>query len=150
MKVVLLQDVKGQGKKDQIIEVSDGYARNFLLPKKLAAIADAAVMNDIKNKEAAKQRKIELEKQEARDMAAKLQSIVVKLKVQAGAAGDGRIYGSVTTKDIAEALKAQHGIEIDKRKIVLDDPIKNYGTYTLDVKLYPEISGKINIVVSDQ
>ena len=150
MKVVLLQDVKGQGKKDQIIEVSDGYARNFLLPKKLAAVADAAVMNDIKNKEAAKQRKIELEKQEARDMAAKLQSLVVKLKVQAGDAGDGRIYGSVTTKDIAEALKAQHGVEIDKRKIVLDDPIKNYGTYTLDVKLYPEISGKINIVVSNQ
>ena len=147
MKVILQQDVKGQGKKDQIIDVSDGYARNFLLPKKLAAIADNAVMNDIKNKEAAKAHKIEVEKQEARDLAAKLQSLTVKLKIQGGA--DGRVYGSVTTKDIAEALKAQHKIEIDKRKIVLDAPIKNYGAYTLDVKLYPEISGKINLVVTE-
>ncbi len=145
MKVVLLQDVKGQGKKDQIVEVSDGYARNFLLPKKLAAIADAAVMNDIKNKEAAKAHKIEVEKKEARDLAEKLQSITVKLKIQGGA--DGRVYGSVTSKDIAEALEAQHKITIDKRKIVLDAPIKNYGAYTLDVKLYPEIGGKINLVV---
>lgn len=145
MKVVLLQDVKGQGKKDQIIDVSDGYARNFLLPKKLAAIADAAVMNDIKNKEAAKAHKIEMEKKEARELAEKLQSLTVKLKIQGGA--DGRVYGSVTTKDIAEALASQHKIEIDKRKIVLDAPIKNYGAYTLDVKLYPEISGKVNLVV---
>ncbi|MBR5444816.1 MAG: 50S ribosomal protein L9 [Clostridia bacterium] len=145
MKVVLLQDVKGQGKKDQIVDVSDGYARNFLLPKKLAAIADASVMNDIKNKEAAKAHKIEVEKKEARDLAEKLQSLTVKLKIQGGA--DGRVYGSVTSKDIAEALKAQHAIDIDKRKIVLDAPIKNYGAYTLDVKLYPEIGGKINLVV---
>ena len=149
MKVVLLQDVKGQGKKDDVINVSDGYARNFLFPKKLAAEADAKVMNEIKNKEASKQHKIELEKQAARDTAAKLQSAVVKLKIQAGAAGDGKMYGSVTTKDIAEALAAQHKIEIDKRKIVLDAPIKSYGTYALDVKLYPEITGKINVVVSD-
>ncbi len=149
MKVVLLQDVKGQGKKDDVINVSDGYARNFLFPKKLAAEADAKVMNEIKNKEASKQHKIELEKQAARDIAAKLQAIVVKLKIQAGAAGDGKMYGSVTTKDIAEALAAQHKIEIDKRKIVLDSPIKSYGTYALDVKLYPEITGKINVVVSD-
>lgn len=147
MKVVLLQDVKGQGKKDDVINVSDGYARNFLFPKKLAVEADAKVMNDIKNKESAKQHKIELEKQAARDTAAKLQSVVVKIKIQAGTAGDGKMYGSVTTKDIAEALMEQHRIEIDKRKIVLDAPIKNYGTYTLDVKLYPEISGKINVVV---
>ena len=147
MKVVLLQDVKGQGKKDQIVDVSDGYARNFLLPKKLAAIADAAVMNDIKNKEAAKAHKIEVEKKEARDLVEKPQSLTVKLKIQGGA--DGRVYGSVTTKDIAEALKAQHAIDVDKRKIVLDAPIKNYGAYTLDVKLYPEISGKINLVVTE-
>lgn len=148
MKVVLLQDVKGQGKKDQIIEVSDGYARNFLFPKKLAAVADAKVLNDIKNKEAAKQRKIELEKQAARETAEKLSGIMVKIKVKEGAAGDGKFYGSVTTKDIAEALSEQHGIEIDKRKIVLDDAIKAYGTYTVDVKLYPEISGKINVLVT--
>ena len=145
MKVVLLQDVKGQGKKDQIIDVSDGYARNFLFPKKLAAVADAKVLNDIKNKEAAKVRKIELEKQAARDTAAKFEGIIVKIKVREGA--DGRLYGSVTTKDIAEALAEQFGIEIDKRKIVLDEQIKAYGTYTLDVKLYPEISGKLNVLV---
>ena len=146
MKVVLLQDVKGQGKKDQIIEVSDGYARNFLFPKKLAAVADAKVMNDIKNKEAAREYKIEQEKKNARETAEKLQSIVVKLKIQQGA--DGKFYGSVTSKDIAEALAAQHKIEIDRRKIVLDSPIKAYGTYSIDVKLYPEISGKINVVVA--
>ena len=145
MKVVLLQDVKGQGKKDQIVEVSDGYARNFLFPKKLAAIADAKVLNDIKNKEAAKARKIELEKQAARDTAAKFEGLVVKIKVSSGA--DSRLYGAVTTKDIAEALKEQHGIEVDKRKIVLDEQIKAYGSYTLDVKLYPEIAGKLNVLV---
>ena len=147
MKVVLLQDVKGQGKKDQVIEVSDGYARNFLFPKKLALEANAQILNDLKNKEAARLRKIELERQAARDVAAKFEGIIVKIKVQPGAAGDGKLYGSVTTKDIGEALLAQHGIEIDRRKIVLSDPIKAYGTYTLDVKLYPEISGKLNVLV---
>ena len=147
MKVVLLQDVKGQGKKDQIIDVSDGYARNFLLPKKLAVEADKQILNDMKNKEAAKQRKIELEKQAARDTAAKMTGIVVKIKVKEGTAGDGRMYGSVTTKDIAEALAAQHGIDVDKRKIVLSEPIKSYGTFTVDVKLYPEIAGKLNVLV---
>lgn len=145
MKVVLLQDVKGQGKKDQIIDVSDGYARNFLFPKKLAALADAQVLNDIKNKEAAKARRIELEKQAARDTAAKFEGLIVKIKVSSGA--DGKLYGAVTTKDIAEALKEQHDIEVDKRKIVLDEPIKAYGTYTLDVKLYPEIAGKLSVLV---
>ncbi len=148
MKVVLLQDVKGQGKKDDLINVSDGYARNFLFPRKLAVEADAKVLNDIKNKEAARERKIELEKKAARETAEKLQTIVVKIKVQPGNAGDGRFYGSVTTKDIGEALAAQHGIDIDRRKIVLSDPIKAYGTYSVDVKLYPEITGKINVVVA--
>ena len=145
MKVVLLADVKGQGKKDQIIEVSDGYARNFLFPKKLAAVADAKVLNDIKNKEAAMARRIELEKQAARDAAAQFGGIIVKIKLSSGA--DGKLYGAVTTKDIAESLAEQHGIEVDKRKIVLDEPIKAYGTYTVDVKLYPEITGKLNVVV---
>ena len=135
MKVVLLQDVKGQGKKDEVINVSDGYARNFLFPKKLAVEADAKILNDIKNKEAARLRKIELEKAAARETAAQLQALVVKIKIQQG--NDGKFYGSVTTKDIAEALLAQHKIEIDKRKIVMQNPIKAYGTYTVDVKLYP-------------
>lgn len=146
MKVVLLQDVKGQGKKDQIIDVSDGYARNFLLPKKLAAVADAQVLNDIKNKEAAKQRKIELEKQAARDTAEKMQGILVKIKVQQTNA-DGKFKGSVTSKDIAEELNKQFGIEVDKRKIVLNEQIKAYGTYSVEVKLYPEITGKMNVLV---
>lgn len=147
MKVVLLQDVKGQGKKDELINVSDGYARNFLIPRKLAVEADSQILNDIKNKEAAKQRKIELERQAARDTAEKLKGILVKIKVQAGSAGDGKFYGSVTTKDIGEALAEQHGIEVDRRKIVLSDPIKAYGTFSVEIKLYPEISGKINVLV---
>ncbi len=147
MKVVLLQDVKGQGKKDQIIDVSDGYARNFLIPKKLALQADAKILNDIKNKEEARQRKIELEKKAARETAEKLQALMVKVKLQQGA--DGKVYGSVTTKDIADALLEQYGIEIDKRKIVLSSPIKQYGTYPVDVKIYPEITGKINVLVHE-
>jgi len=146
MKVVLLQDVKGQGKKDELINVSDGYARNFLFPKKLAVEADAKILNDIKNKEAARLRKIELEKQAAREAAEKMAGIIVKIKVQQTGT-DGKFKGSVTTKEIAEALNAQFGIEVDKRKLVLADPIKNYGTYTLDVKLYPEISGKLSVLV---
>ena len=145
MKVVLLQDVKGQGKKDEIINVSDGYARNFLFPRKLALEADSKILNDIKNKEAAKARRIELEKQAARETAAKFESLLVKIRIQSGA--DGKLYGSVTTKDIAEALLEQHGVEIDRRKIVLENPIKQYGTYTVDVKLYPEIAGKLNVLV---
>ncbi len=148
MKVILTQDVKGQGKKDQMVNVSDGYARNFLLPKGLAIPADAKSINEMKNKEAAAQHKIEVEKQAARDTAAKLASVVVKLKADAGT--DGRIYGSVTSKDVAEGLEKQHGIAVDKRKIVLNDPIKAFGTYQLDVKLYPEIAGKITVVVSDK
>ena len=147
MKVVLLQDVKGQGKKDELINVSDGYARNFLFPKKLAVEADAKILNDIKNKEAARLRKIELEKAAARETAEKLQALVVKIKIQQG--GDGKFYGSVTTKDIAEGLLAQHKIEIDKRKIVMQNPIKAYGSYSVDVKLYPEIAGKINVLVCE-
>ena len=147
MKVMLLQDVKGKGKKDQIVNVSDGYARNFLFPKKLAVEADAKAMADSANKEKARLFKIETEKAAAREIAAKLESVVVKIKATAGA--DGKLYGGVTTADIAEELKKQHGIEIDKRKIASDGAIKAHGTYTLDVKLYPEIVGKINVVVCD-
>ena len=148
MKVVFLADVKGQGKKDQIKEVSDGYARNFLLPKKLAVPADAKMMNEIKNKESSKQHKIDTEKAEAKALAEKLQKITVKITAQAG--GDGRLYGSVTSKDISEALLKQFGIAIDKRKLTLDEPIKAFGLYSIDVKLYTEISGKINVSVSDK
>ncbi|MBR4071569.1 MAG: 50S ribosomal protein L9 [Clostridia bacterium] len=145
MKVLLLADVKGKGKKDQIINVSDGYARNFLFPKKLAVEADAKAMADAKNKEEARLYKIEQDKAAARELAAKLEGVTVKIKASAGA--DGRLYGSITTSDVAEELKKQHGIDIDRRKISTDGAIKAFGSYTLDVKLYPEIQGKINLVV---
>ena len=145
MKVLLLADVKGKGKKDQIINVSDGYARNFLFPKKLAVEADAKAMADAKNKEDARLYRIEQDKAAAREMAEKLSAVTVKIKASAGA--DGRLYGSITTSDIVAELKAQHGLEVDRRKIVTDGAIKAFGSYTLDVKLYPEIQGKINLVV---
>ena len=145
MKVLLLADVKGQGKKDQIVEVSDGYARNFLLPKKLAVPADAQILNDVRNKEAAKQHKLDEEKKNAQEYAAKLQSVVVKIVMPAGA--DNRLYGSVTTKDIADALERDHAMPIDKRKLVLNDPIKTFGSYTVDAKLGYDVLGKVNVVV---
>ncbi|MBE6580346.1 MAG: 50S ribosomal protein L9 [Clostridia bacterium] len=148
MKVILTADVKGQGKKDQLIEVSDGYARNFLLPRKLAIQADNQSMTELKNKEAARQHKIDTERAAAREIAKKLESTVVKIKVGAGA--DGRLYGSVTSKEIAEKLEKEHGITVDKRKITLNDPIKAYGTYDLDVRLYTDVAGKIHVVVTDQ
>lgn len=146
MKVILTKDVKAQGKAGQIINVSDGYARNFLFPKGLAIEADAKALNEIKNKEASEKHKIEVETNLAKETAEKLSAVQVKIKCQSG--GDGRLYGSVTTKDIAEELKKQHGIEIDKRKIQMDT-IKSYGSYTADVKLYNGVTGKINILVCE-
>ena len=148
MKVILTQDVKGQGKKDQIVEVSDGYARNFLLPKKLAIMADAKALNEAKNKEASIKHKIDVETAQAKEIAAKLEGVIVKLVCKSGA--DGRLYGSVTSKDVADALEAQHKIAIDKKKINVASPIKAYGKYELDVKLYTDVSGKINLLVSDK
>lgn len=145
MKVILTTDVKGQGKKDQVIEVSDGYARNFLLPKKLAIPADSKALNEVKNKEASKQYKLDTEKQNAKDIAKKLESITLRFVYAAGP--DKKLYGSVTSKEIAEALKKEHGIEIDKRKISLPTPIKAFGTFHADVKLFTDVNGKINIEV---
>jgi large subunit ribosomal protein L9 len=145
MKVILTQDVKAQGKKGDIIEVSDGYAKNFLLPRKLAVIADAKALSEAKAKEASKNYKIETEKAAARELAAKLAAIAVKIPAAAGA--DDRLYGSITAKDIAEALEAQHGIVIDRRKLQLSDPIRAFGTYEVDAKLYTEVVGKVNVVV---
>lgn len=145
MKVMLTQDVKGQGKKDQIIEVSDGYARNFLLPKKLAIIADAKAVNEAKNKEAANLHRIEVAKAEAKEIADKLAKVTVK--VFAGG-GTERLYGTVTTKDIAETLAKDYGITIDKKKMMLSESIKTFGTYKIEVKLYgAEITGTITVQV---
>ena len=146
MKVILTADVKGQGKKDQIIDVSDGYARNFLLPQKLAIPADSKAINDVKNKEAAKQHKIDTEKQEAKEIAKKLEDIVVRFVYASGP--DKKLYGSVTAKDISEALAKDFGIDIDKRKISLREPIKSFGRFTADVRLYTEVSGKITVEVT--
>ena len=145
MQVILTADVKGQGKKDQIINVSDGYARNFLFPKKLAIPADKKAIADVKNREASRQHKIDTERAEAQAVAEKLSGVLVKIKMGAGA--DGRLYGSVTAKDVAESLEKDHKIVIDRRKIVINEPIKAYGSYTLDVKLYTEVTGKINVLV---
>lgn len=146
MKVLLLQDVKGKGKKDTIVEVSDGYARNFLLPKGLAVAADTKVLNDYNNKQAAKKHHEEMRKLADMETAEKLTGIVTKIFATSGA--DGRFYGSVTSKEIAEELEKQHGIVVDKRKILLDDTIKAFGTYSIDVKLHPEVTGKLNVVVA--
>lgn len=147
MQVILTADVKGQGKKDQIINVSDGYARNFLFPKGLAVPADKKALNDIKNREAARQHRIETERAEAQAAAAKLSGVLVRIKMGAGA--DGRLYGSVTAKDIAEALERDCGISVDRRKITIGEPIKAYGSYTLDIRLYPEVNGTINLLVCE-
>ena len=145
MKVVLLADVKGQGKKNEVINVSDGYARNFLLPRKLAVEADAKVLNEIKGREDSRKHKIEVETAEAKALAAKLDTILVKIHASSGA--DGRLYGSVTAKDIAEHLEKDHGITVDKRKIQLSDPIRAYGQYDMDVKLYTDVVGKLHVLV---
>lgn len=147
MKVVLLQDVKGTGKKDEILNVSDGYARNFLLPRKLAVEATAQAMNDIKNRESAKEHRIEEEKKAARAVAAKLNGITVKLQAKAGASG--KLFGSVTSKEVAEAITKVAGVDIDKRKISIDD-IKCFGTYECEVKLYQGISAKLYVLVGEE
>ena len=145
MKVILTADVKGQGKKDQVINVSDGYARNFLFPKKLAVPADAGALNEVKNKEASKQHKLDVEKKNAQEIAKKLETITVRFIYAAGP--DKRLYGSVTSKEIAEALKKDFGIEVDKRKITLAEPIKSFGTFKADVKLFTDVMGKITVEV---
>ena len=148
MKVVLTQDVKGQGKKNDIIDVSDGYARNFLFPRKLAVVADAKAVNDVMNKKSSEAHKIEVEKANASALASKINETKVVISAEAGK--DGRFYGAITAKDIAEALKAQAGIEIDKRKIELDAQIKAFGSYFVEIKLYSGIVGKLTVQVTEK
>ena len=147
MKVILLCDVKGQGKKDQIVEVSDGYARNFLFPQKKAIAADAKATSELKSKEEAKQFKINEDRKAATALAERINN--VKIEIQMGHGADGRLYGAVTAKDIADALAKDHGLSVDKRKITIPEPIKTYGKFQLDVKLYTDVSGKIHVVVAD-
>lgn len=149
MKVIMLKDVKGTGKAGAVVEVSDGFARNFLIPRGAAKAADSGALNDLKNKEAARLHRIEVEKAEAKALAEKLEALLVKMDASGGA--DGRLYGSITSQHVADALKAQCGIEIDKRKIELENPIKTYGKYEIPVRLYgSEIQGKINLIVTEK
>lgn len=149
MKVILLADVKGQGKKGDVKEVSDGYARNFLFTKKLAVPATNENLNAIEGKKEAAAFHKGKEIEEATALKEKLSGLSVKLKAKAGEGG--RLFGSVTNKDIAEALKMQHHIVIDKKKFSIPDGgIKNIGTTEIDVKVYPEISGKLKVVIETE
>jgi large subunit ribosomal protein L9 len=147
MKVLLLADVKGQGKKDQIVEVSDGYARNFLFPKKLAVVADNKVLSETRSKEESKQFKINEDRKAAQALADKINN--VEIEVVMGHGADGRLYGSVTSKDIAEQLKKKLGVEIDKRKIMLKDSIKAYGKHDVTLKILGDISAKFIVYVHE-
>ena len=148
MKVILQQDVKGQGKRGQMVNVSDGYARNFLFPKNLAVPANADNVNKMKMQDKARKAQMEAEKAEAQAIAEKLKSIMVKIPAKAGAGG--RLFGAVTSKEVSDALQAQHGIAIAKTKIVQDEPIKSFGTYQLKAKLGYEITGTVNVVVCEE
>ncbi len=146
MKVILKQDVRGQGKKGELINVSDGYARNFLFPRGLAAEADSQALNELKNREESARFHAEQEKKIALETAAQLKDKSVKVTAKAGQGG--RLFGSVTTKEVVEALKTQYGVEVDKRKISMAD-IKAFGTYEAEIKLHAGISAKIAVVVSE-
>ena len=145
MKVIMMQDVKGQGKKGQLVDVSDGYARNFLLPKKLAVIATAENVNTMKQQEKARKAQEAAEKAEAEAVAKQLESITVKVAAKAG--DGGRLFGAVTSKEISECLNAQTGLAIAKAKLVLDEPIKACGTYKIKAKLGYEVIGTVNVMV---
>lgn len=147
MKVILLQDVKALGKKGELVDASDGYARNFLLPKKLAKEANAQAMNEYKNAENSKNFKIATQKAQAESNKQKLEG--KKFKMTAKAGQGGRLFGSITSKQVAEEIKKQYNIDVDKRKVVLECDIKEFGTYSAEVKLYTGISAKIDIQVSE-
>ncbi|MDP4126818.1 MAG: 50S ribosomal protein L9 [Bacillota bacterium] len=146
MKVILQADVKGTGKKGQVYEVADGYARNFLFPKKLAIEATTGNIQDISHKKAVEDRRKVKEKEDALELAGKLNVLKIEVKTKTGEGG--RLFGSVTSKEIAEALKKMHGIEVDKRKLDLKEPIKALGSYEVHVKVHPEVSAKLQVHVS--
>ena len=147
MKVILQQDVKGQGKKGQLVEVSEGYARNFLLPRKLAIEATTDAINTLNLKEKARKAEEARQKAEAEAIAGKLKDCPVKLTAKAG--NGGKLFGAVTTKEISDGLKKQFNIDIPKQKLVLDEPIKAFGTYQVKAKLGFEINGTVSVTVSE-
>jgi len=147
MKVILLQDVKGQGKKGQLIDVSDGYARNFLLPRKLAQEATADNINTMKMNDKAQLEKRQKEREEALALSKVLKEMTLVVTAKGG--GAGRLFGSVTNAEISDALAKQHKIQLDKRKIVLKEPIKNVGTYTVTCKLGYEVNAELNVEIRE-
>jgi len=148
MKVILQQDIKGKGKKGQLVEVSDGYANNYLFPRKLAVPATAQALNEMKNREAAQKYAEKVALEQAKKLSQKLQGITIKVKAKAGSAG--RLFGSVTSKEIADSLKEAYGLEVDRRKIQLDEPIKQFGAFDIEVKLHPEVTGTLHVVVCEE
>ena len=147
MKVILLQDVKGKGKKGQMLEVSDGYARNFMLPRKLAIEATADAVNTMCMNDKAAAEKAARERAEALETSKKLRELTLIVKAKGG--GAGRLFGSVTNQEIADALEKNAGIKLDKRKIVISDPIKNVGTYTVNCKLGYEITAPLTVKIEE-
>ena len=147
MKVILLQDVRGKGKKGQMLEVSDGYARNYMLPRKMAIEATADAVNTMRMNDKATQERIAREKAEAMETAKKLREMTVTVTAKGG--GNGRLFGSITNQEIADALKAKTGIALDKRKIVISDAIKNVGTYTVTCKLGYEITAPLTVKIEE-
>lgn len=148
MKVIFLKDVKGTAKKGEMKEVSDGYARNFLLPKGVAKEATASSINDLKQQTVAESQKKEREEQQAKDLADKLKGLTVTMHSKAG--DGGKLFGSITSKDIAERLKKEHDIEIDKRKILLEDHIKTLGIHSVPVKLHQNVTGEFKVDVKQK
>ena len=148
MKVILTQDVKSQGKNGQLVDVSDGYARNFLLPKKLAVIATAENLNTMKQQEKARKAQEAAEKAEAEALSEKLKGLTVKVAAKAGEGG--RLFGAVTAKEISEQLKAQHDMELDSKKLVLAEPIKTFGSFEVKAKLGFEITGTVYVLVCEE
>ncbi len=148
MEVILLKDVKGQGKKGDVVKVSDGYARNFLLPKGYAVQATEQGKKKLREQNAIMQRKRQAEEENAKKQAEKISTAAVEFEVKAGE--NGKLFGSITGKDISEALEKQHGIKVDKKKIALPEPIKNIGEYQVEIKVYPEISAQLKVIIKQQ
>lgn len=148
MKVILLNDIKGVGKKDQVIEAADGYARNYLFPKKLAVEANSENMNKLKAKQDSNKYKKDMERKEAEKIANQFKGIMLKIKVKAGE--NGRIFGGVTSKEIADGLKKDYNITIDKKKVMLNETIKTLGTVVVDIKLVEGVIGKLKVDIIAQ
>lgn len=148
MKIILLEDVKSLGKKEEIVEVNDGYARNYILPKKLGVEATAKNLNDLKLQKANKEKIAQEQLEAAQDFAKQMETKEVVVKMKGGEGG--KVFGSVSTKEIAQAAKAQCDMEIDKKKIQLPEPIKSFGVYEVSVKLHPKVSGKLKVKVQEE